>query len=159
MLLLRWRDPVGGAEFWEPPGGGLEAGEGWEAAARRELARRREWWRGAVRARDGGAGLPVGGERRVGPEAFFLAVLVACPPECRLEDDAGAARLRAGCPSSGPALDAVEPPELAGRCQAAAGTTQPAIAMKCAAAAAITSAWKTSWKPNVRGHRFGLRIA
>ena len=33
--------------------------------------------------------------------------------------------------------------------------TQPAIAAKCAAAAAITKAWKTSWKPNVRGHGFG----
>jgi 8-oxo-dGTP pyrophosphatase MutT (NUDIX family) len=37
VLLLRWRDPVGGGEVWEPPGGGLEPGEDWDAAARREL--------------------------------------------------------------------------------------------------------------------------
>ena len=43
--------------------------------------------------------------------------------------------------------------------QAHAGTTQPAIATKCATAAAITKAWKTSWKPNVRGHGFGRRRA
>jgi ADP-ribose pyrophosphatase YjhB (NUDIX family) len=37
VLLLRWRDPVEAFEVWEPPGGGLDAGEGWEDAARREL--------------------------------------------------------------------------------------------------------------------------
>ena len=37
LLLLRWRDPVDGAEVWEPPGGGVEPGEDWERAARREL--------------------------------------------------------------------------------------------------------------------------
>lgn len=37
LLLLRWRDPVEGFEVWEPPGGGLEPGESWEQAARREL--------------------------------------------------------------------------------------------------------------------------
>lgn len=37
VLLLRWRDPVGGIVFWEPPGGGLEPGESPIAAARREL--------------------------------------------------------------------------------------------------------------------------
>ena len=36
---------------------------------------------------------------------------------------------------------------------------QPAIATKCSAAAAITSAWKTSWKPNTRGHGSGRRSA
>jgi hypothetical protein len=30
LLLLRWRDPVEGFEVWEPPGGGLEAGETFE---------------------------------------------------------------------------------------------------------------------------------
>ena len=57
-------------------------------------------------------------------------------------------------------LDVVEPPSLARGAQPPAdGTTHPAIAMKCATAAAITSVWKTSWKPNVRGHRLGFRIA
>jgi len=38
VLLLHWRDPVSGVEFWEPPGGGIEPGESaWEAACR-ELA-------------------------------------------------------------------------------------------------------------------------
>ena len=37
VLLLLWRDPVSGAEVWEPPGGGLEAGESYADAAVREL--------------------------------------------------------------------------------------------------------------------------
>jgi len=37
LLLLLWRDPVGGREVWEPPGGGIERGESPEATARREL--------------------------------------------------------------------------------------------------------------------------
>ena len=40
-----------------------------------------------------------------------------------------------------------------------AGMIQPAIATKCIAAAAITSAWKTSWKPNTCGHGSGRRRA
>gem|GEM_PF-318232 len=37
VLLLRWRDPIGGRVFWEPPGGGIEEGETPHDAARREL--------------------------------------------------------------------------------------------------------------------------
>jgi 8-oxo-dGTP pyrophosphatase MutT (NUDIX family) len=37
LLLLLWRDPGDGREVWEPPGGGVEPGESWEQAARREL--------------------------------------------------------------------------------------------------------------------------
>ena len=31
--------------------------------------------------------------------------------------------------------------------------------MKCTIAAAITSVWKSSWKPKVRGHGSGRRAA
>lgn len=37
VLLLRWHDRVSGETFWEPPGGGLHAGETPLEAARREL--------------------------------------------------------------------------------------------------------------------------
>ena len=113
MLLLRWRDPAGGAEFWEPPGGGLEAGEGWEAAARRELAEET-----GVVAGDVSGPVMVDrdflweGERRVGPEAFFLAVFDRVP-SVRLEDEPallGFAWLEV---SAIPGLDAVEPTALA----------------------------------------------
>ena len=41
------------------------------------------------------------------------------------------------------------------RAQPAGRITQPAIATKWVTAAAMTSAWKISWKPNVRGHGSG----
>jgi hypothetical protein len=44
-------------------------------------------------------------------------------------------------------------------CCQPAGITQPAIATKWTVAAAMTSAWKTSWKPKVLGHGFGRRRA
>lgn len=37
VLLLKWRDPVDGRVFWEPPGGGIEPGETSREAAVREL--------------------------------------------------------------------------------------------------------------------------
>ncbi|AGZ42519.1 NUDIX hydrolase [Actinoplanes friuliensis] len=38
VLLLHWSDPVGGNLVWEPPGGGVDDGESFLDAARRELA-------------------------------------------------------------------------------------------------------------------------
>lgn len=38
LLLIRWREPQTGREFWEPPGGAALEGESLEAAVRREVA-------------------------------------------------------------------------------------------------------------------------
>ncbi|CAN5686595.1 hypothetical protein BH20ACT23_BH20ACT23_12860 [soil metagenome] len=38
LLLVKWRDPLTGREFWEPPGGGSQVGESFEATVRREVA-------------------------------------------------------------------------------------------------------------------------
>ncbi len=74
VLLMHWRDPFDGFQVWEPPGGGIEAGETPEIAVLREwdeeiglpapeligepvLVARDLWWMG---------------ERYVGDEYFFL---------------------------------------------------------------------------------------
>ena len=38
LLLIEWREPVTGREFWEPPGGATLEGESFEATVRREVA-------------------------------------------------------------------------------------------------------------------------
>lgn len=38
VLMLHWQDPVSARRLWEPPGGGIEAGETPAEAAVRELA-------------------------------------------------------------------------------------------------------------------------
>ena len=113
VLLLRWRDPLGGAEIWEPPGGGLEEGEDWEAAARRELAEETGLHAGSL-------GGPVmverdfvwEGERRVGPEAFFLAGWERVPP-VRLEGEPALLGFAWMAVAAVRGLREVEPPELA----------------------------------------------
>ncbi|GGQ56611.1 NUDIX domain-containing protein [Streptomyces flaveolus] len=75
VLLLRWRDPVDGTLLWEPPGGGVEAGETPLEAARRELAEETALDPAAVLERS----VPVErdvrwkGMRFVGSEDFFVA--------------------------------------------------------------------------------------
>ena len=112
VLLLRWRDPVDGRELWEPPGGGLEEGESWEQAARRELREEA----GLVA---GGLAGPVmaprdyrwAGRRIVGDDAVFLARWDG-RPEVALE----ATPELLGCawvPEEGlGAIAGLEPPEL-----------------------------------------------
>jgi 8-oxo-dGTP pyrophosphatase MutT (NUDIX family) len=75
ILLLRWHDPADGHVVWEPPGGGVEPGESFLAAARRELAEETGLDPAAVR----GPSVTVerdfhwNGRRFTGPEEFFLA--------------------------------------------------------------------------------------
>lgn len=122
VLLLRRRDPSDGRLLWEPPGGGVEAGETPLAAARRELAEETGLDPAAVLDHS----VPVdrdvwwNGKRHVGVERFFLArfaderpplVRTGLLPEERAELDAHAWLTWSAL---GSLPDPVEPPQLLG---------------------------------------------
>ncbi len=82
--MMKWRDPVDGRIFWEPPGGGIEPGETSRDAAARELYEETGLGlkissRSTLVARD----YRWAGRRHVHLEEFFLA-----------EGHAGAVRLQ-----------------------------------------------------------------
>jgi 8-oxo-dGTP pyrophosphatase MutT (NUDIX family) len=113
LLLLRWRDPASGAEMWEPPGGGVERGEDYEACARRELFEEAGLSPGSL---TGPVMVPRDfvwdGARRAGEEAFFLAAWEAVPVVA-LEDQAGLLGFAWVSVGAVAGLGAVEPPEVA----------------------------------------------
>src|SRR5690349_23700000 len=87
VLLMCWRDPADGHLVWEPPGGGIEAGERPIDTARRELTEETGLPGSAVRV----GSVPVhrhvrwNGQLYDGEEEFFLAVFDDTPALSRAE--------------------------------------------------------------------------
>lgn len=120
VLMLHWRDPASGGDVWEPPGGGIEAGESPLEAARRELFEETGLDGAAVTphevevARD----FRWAGVHFVGTETFFLARFADArvPGAAALtEEEAGALVEHRWCATAELATlgEALQPPELA----------------------------------------------
>lgn len=83
VLLYCWRDPHDGQLVWEPPGGGVEAGESELQAAHRELPEETGFTVDLSEA----ASMPVAcdivwnGTNRSGDERYFLARFDRAAPE------------------------------------------------------------------------------